>query len=192
MLVRIAVAVLALALSACGARFEVEPVPGPPEDSAMAAQSAAVATTAAPPADLAIPAIGVLTELIELGLQSDRTVEVPEDPDVAGWYTGSPPLGQVGPAVLIGHVGSHTGPGIFWRLAELQPGDAVHLRSVDGTVVSFAVQRVEQYPKHEFPTEHVYGNTEGPELRLITRGGVFDPAERSYRGNIVVYASAVS
>jgi sortase (surface protein transpeptidase) len=119
-------------------------------------------------------------------------VEVPEDPDIAGWYTGGPRPGEVGPAAIIGHVDSHTGAGIFHRLGELRPGDDVHVRRADGTVASFLVERVEQYPKDAFPTERVYGNTDRSELRLITCGGEFDRGERSYTDNIVVYAQSAA
>jgi sortase (surface protein transpeptidase) len=175
---------LALVLTACGPRFALEQ---------PATQSvAAVETTAEDPTDLAIPRIGVRSELIDLGLQEDRSVEVPEVPDIAGWYTGGPRPGEVGPAAIIGHVDSHTGAGIFHRLGELRPGDDVHVRRADGTVVSFLVERVEQYPKDAFPTERVYGNTDRSELRLITCGGEFDRGERSYTDNIVVYAQSAA
>lgn len=154
----------------------------------MVPQAAAVETTAPAPTDLAIPSIGVLTEIIDLGLNPDRSVEVPTDAHIAGWYTGSPPPGQLGPAAIIGHVDSYEGPGVFYRLAELRPGAPVHIRRADDSVVTFIVERVEQYPKDAFPTERVYGDTHRPELRLITCGGAFDPAERSYRDNIVAYA----
>jgi hypothetical protein len=40
------------------------------------------------------------------------------------------------------------------------------------------------------PTERVYGPTPDRALRLITCGGPFDYARRSYRDNVVVYAVA--
>lgn len=190
-------AVLALAAVACGPRFEVEPVPAPAQDSQADAEAVAAGhvdelEAIEPPQELAIPAIGVHTSLIELGLNADRTVEVPEDAGIAGWYTGGPKPGETGPAALIGHVDSRSGPGVFYRLPELSVGDEVLVRDRGGTVVRFVVEDIEQYPKDAFPTERVYGDTEGPELRLITCGGAFDPAERSYRDNIVVFARAVT
>jgi sortase (surface protein transpeptidase) len=174
---------LALVLTACGPRFALEHS-GPQ----TVAQAGTVEPVAEAPTDLAIPRIGVRSELIDLGLQEDRSVEVPEDPQIAGWYTGGPKPGEVGPAAIIGHVDSHTGAGIFHRLRELRPGDDVHVRRADGSVVSFVVQGIEKHPKDEFPTERVYGNTDTPQLRLITCGGTFDRSERSYTDNIVVYA----
>jgi sortase (surface protein transpeptidase) len=190
---RLLVVVGALVLVACGPKFDVDPVPGP-EGADMAAQQSGPSGEAADPTELEIPAIDVRTPLTDLGLHDDRTVEVPDDAHVAGWYTGGPRPGEIGPAAVIGHVDSHDGPGVFYRLAELEPGDTVRVGQSDGAEATFVVRAVEQYPKaaEEFPTERVYGDTEGPELRLITCGGVFDESERSYRDNIVVFAAAAS
>lgn len=142
-------------------------------------------------ATLEIPAIGVSAPVTALGLNEDRTMEVPTDFAEVGWYRYGPTPGEVGPAVLAGHVDDHTGPAVFFRLADLEPGDEVHVRRADGTTASFQVRRVEQHPKDAFPHDAVYGDTDEPALRLITCGGVFDRAERSHRDNIIVYADHV-
>lgn len=140
-------------------------------------------------ADLTIPAIGVSTPLITLGLNADHTMEVPADFDVAGWYRYSPTPGEPGPAVIAGHVDSRTGPAVFYRLTDLRPGDEVHVARGDGASTTFTVDRVEQHPKAAFPHDAVYGDTQDPQLRLITCGGLFDEAENAHRDNIIVYAS---
>jgi sortase (surface protein transpeptidase) len=106
----------------------------------------------------------------------------------AGWYRLGPTPGEVGPAVLLGHVDGNKQKGIFFRLKELVPGDRVTVSRMDGSVVPFVVTKVNQIDKDEFPTQAVYGDTAGPELRLITCGGSFDRAAHSYRDNIIVYA----
>lgn len=142
-------------------------------------------------ATLEIPAIGVSASVTALGLNEDRTMEVPADFAEVGWYRYGPTPGEAGPAVVAGHVDDHTGPAVFYRLTDLEPGDEVHVHRADGTTASFLVRRVEQHPKDAFPHDEVYGDTDGPELRLITCGGVFDRAERSHRDNIIVYADHV-
>lgn len=198
-------AALALLLSACGEADTTtseeppagDPAPPPSADAderavaaeAIAEQVAQRREEAMAGSALEIPAIGVSTPLISLGLNEDQSMEVPTDFALAGWYRYSPTPGEPGPAVIAGHVDSHTGPAVFFRLTDLQPGDEVSVKSADGTTATFAVQRVEQHPKDAFPHDEVYGDTSGPELRLITCGGVFDPAQRSHRDNIIVYAS---
>lgn len=142
-------------------------------------------------ATVEIPAIGVSASVTALGLNEDGTMEVPTDFAEVGWYRYGPTPGEVGPAVVAGHVDDHTGPAVFYRLADLERGDEVHVRRADGTTASFQVRRVEQHPKDAFPHDAVYGDTDEPELRLITCGGVFDRAERSHRDNIIVYATHV-
>ncbi|OXM61739.1 MULTISPECIES: class F sortase [Amycolatopsis] len=148
------------------------------------------APTASVPAAVEIPAIGARSSLIPLGLNEDGTVEVPPvtSPRQAGWYSLGPAPGERGPAVILGHVDGNRQQGIFSRLHELAPGDRISVSRVDGSRSGFAVTRVERVPKTDFPTAAVYGDTAGPELRLITCGGVFDRAARSYRDNVIVFA----
>jgi LPXTG-site transpeptidase (sortase) family protein len=146
----------------------------------------------AEPVSLTIPSIGVQTSLIHLGLTSSGTLQVPSTTAVAGWYTGSPRPGAIGSSVIAGHIDSVLGPGIFYHLSQLQQGDRVYIRRADGTLVVFSVTRVQMYLKDDFPTEAVYGPTPDAELRLITCGGTFDYARRSYLSNVVVYAVEVS
>ena len=144
------------------------------------------------PVSLTIPLIGVQTSLITLGLTSSGALQVPSSTAVAGWYTGSPRPGAIGSAIIVGHIDSYTGPGVFFRLSELRPGDKVFVKRADGTLVEFRVTLVQTYLKDRFPTQAVYGPTPDPELRLITCGGAFDYATRHYLSNIVVYATEVS
>jgi hypothetical protein len=144
------------------------------------------------PIALTIPAVGVHTSLIHLGLTAADALQVPSSTAVAGWYTGSPRPGAIGPAVIAGHIDSRTGPGIFFRLSQLRPGDQAYVRRADGTLAVFRVTAVRSYAKDSFPTLAVYGPTPDAELRLITCGGTFDPRLGSYLSNTVVYAAQVS
>lgn len=140
------------------------------------------------PLSVRVDAIGVRSDLLPLAVDAVGVLVPPDPYDVAGWFTGGPVPGQVGPAIIAGHVDSRAGPGIFFRLEEMKVGDAIEVTRSDGSVVSFVVTRVERYPKAEFPTARVYGPTPERELRLITCGGDFDRSRRSYLDNIVVYA----
>ena len=144
------------------------------------------------PVTLTIPSIGVQTSLIRLGLTASGALQVPQSTAVAGWYTGSPRPGAVGSAVIAGHIDSRTGPGVFFRLSSLRPGDRVYVRRADGTLAVFRVTVVRQFPKDSFPTSAVYGPAPDPEVRLITCGGTFDPQLGSYLSNTVVYAVETS
>lgn len=145
---------------------------------------------------LAIPDIGVLSVLNPLGLDAQGGLEVPaRGPhyDEAAWFTGSPRPGDTGPAVLLGHINGRGGsPSVFYRLGELGEGDRVTVRRPDGTTAIFEVYRSEQYPKDEFPSTAVYGDTADAELRLITCAGSWDAGVGHYRDNTVVYARLVS
>ncbi|ANJ08554.1 class F sortase [Streptomyces parvulus] len=188
----LAAVALAVLLAGCGG--------GPGEQTAAkdrpatTAPSAPAAEPARPlersvPVGLRIPAIGVDTPVLRLGLAADGTVEVPPvtDDDRAGWYRHSPTPGQVGPSVLLGHVtvGTH-GDGVFRHLARLHRGDRIETRLENGTAAGFTVTAVRTVRKAEFPTDDVYGNVDRPELRLVTCGGPLTGGE--YRDNVIVFA----
>ncbi len=147
------------------------------------------------PVSISIPAINVRSDLLQLGLNPDHTVQVPplSRNSQAGWYRYSPTPGQLGPSVILGHVDSaEYGPGIFFRLGALRQGNLVEVARSDHTVGVFQIERVVSYPKDHFPTLDVYGNTDHAALRLITCGGKFDFSTRNYESNIVAYASLIS
>jgi hypothetical protein len=141
------------------------------------------------PARVTVPALGVDTGPIPLGLRPDGSMEVPPDAPTVGWFTGAPTPGERGPAVLAAHVDWAGRAGAFAELHTLAPGDEIRVRRADGATVVFVVERVGQYPKDRFPTDEVYGDLDHAGLRLITCGGRFDSGARSYSDNVVVFAS---
>lgn len=163
------------------------PVAAPPASTAEPAPTGNV-LPASRPTRLLIPSLSVDTAVIDLGLNADGSMQVPPDEKDSGWYTRSPTPGELGPAVLAAHVDWKGKEGPFYDLREAEPGDAISVERADGRTAAFTVERVEKYPKNNFPTEEVYGNVDSAQLRLITCGGDFDASARSYRDNIVVFA----
>lgn len=140
------------------------------------------------PVRVRIPAIGVDSNLMDLGLQPDGTMEVPPGAFPAGWYTGAPTPGELGPAIIAGHVNVGADAGVFAELNELRRGDEIVVTRADGSKVSFAVTAAEEFVKTAFPTRRVYGNIDHAGLRLITCGGLNQRSD-AYETNIVVFAA---
>lgn len=167
---------------------------GSPEEPAATSPATTTTTDAgmprANPTDVRIPKIGVESTLVPLGLNKDGTLQVPPitEPMQAGWYRLGPTPGEVGPAVIAGHVDGGGHKGIFYDLKSLAPGDGIDVDREDGTTAHFQVNHVSEVPKNAFPTEAVYGDTDTPQLRLITCGGAFDRGAHSYLDNIIVFA----
>ena len=171
------------------ARWATRPSPLPvPSGRTVAPALLATVQQTARPVWLTVPAIGVRTRLVDLGLDRNGMLQVPTSTTVAGWFTGSPRPGAVGPAVIAGHVDSRTGPAIFFWLRTLRPGERIYVGRADGTLAVFTVTSVRMYSKDEFPTASVYGPVPDAELRLITCGGIFDGPLGSYLSNVVVFA----
>lgn len=162
-----------------------------PSQTAEAPGGLAAARPPALPVELTIPAIGVRTSLIHLGLQSNGSLQVPSSTTVAGWYIGSPRPGAVGSSVIAGHVDSVSGPAVFYRLGTLRPGERVYVSQADGTMAVFSITKVQTYAKEAFPTADVYGPAPDAELRLITCGGTFDSTTGHYLSNVVAYATLI-
>ncbi len=165
-------------------RPQITPIPPGHWAAAPPAQAEVVPT----PTALVIPVIGVRTKLIRLGVTASGALQVPVTTSVAGWYTGSPRPGGTGSAVIAGHIDSVSGPGVFYRLHELRPGDMVYVQRGSAPMAVFEVTAVRRFLKSKFPTAAVYGAVPNAQLRLITCGGTFDPATGHYLSNIVVFA----
>ena len=147
------------------------------------------------PVSVSIPAIGVNSKLLHLGLNADGTIQVPSletSSDRAAWYKYSATPGQIGSSVIEGHVDSIQGPAVFFRLGALRPGDTVNVTLADGITAVFRVTGVREYVKSRFPAEAIYGATNFAALRLITCGGAFDYASGHYLSSTVVFASLTS
>ena len=146
----------------------------------------------APPIRLQIPAIGVSTKIVDEGLAAGGALQVPPLTEAgvheAGWYDLGPTPGQVGSAIIVGHVDSYQAAGVFYDLGLLAPGNAVEVTLANGERVHFTVTSVHEYSKAHFPAREVYGAEPYPALRLITCGGAFDAATGHYLSNIVAYA----
>ncbi len=153
--------------------------------------AAPAATSTATPVRVEIPAIGVSSGLEDLHRGSAGELDPPKDWDSAGWFSDGIVPGQVGPAVIAGHVDSPTSAAVFYRLDELVAGDRITVRMSDGSDRVFQVQRSERAAKSAFPTSDVYGTSPTPALRLITCDGTFDTATGHYTDNLIVFATLV-
>ncbi|MBT2676702.1 class F sortase [Streptomyces sp. SD31] len=139
-----------------------------------------------------IPGIQVDAPVIPVGLDVDGWVGAPppEDPNLAGWFTGSVSPGEKGTAVVVGHVDNAQGPAVFYGLGGLQKGNRVEIVRQDGKTAVFEVYGIEVFQKNDFPGDRVYGSKGTPELRVITCGGGFSK-QNGYDGNVVAFASLV-
>ena len=163
--------------------------PAPPAEPDVRDRVAGVVLPESHPVTLAIPRIGVRSRLVDLGLDRDGAMEVPRDPDRAGWFSRGATPGALGPAVIAGHVTWNGANGVFHRLGTLRRGDRVSVSREDGKTAVFRVTRVSQYAKSHFPSRSVYGAIDHAGLRLITCGGSYDAAAHRYLDNVVVFAT---
>ena len=147
------------------------------------------------PVSVAIPTIGVQSKLLHLGRNEDGTMEVPNlitSANEAAWYKYSVTPGQIGTAVIEGHLDSYQGPAVFFRLGALRPGNRINVTLADGITAVFRVTGVREYAKDKYPATTIYAPANYAALRLITCGGDFDAVTGHYLNSVVVFASLVS
>jgi sortase (surface protein transpeptidase) len=181
--------------SSAGSASQVERALPVPKSGTLAASafSAARPRKQMPiPVRLLIPAIGANARIIPLGLNRDRTIQVPWSFADAGWFKPGPEPGERGAAVILGHVDSKRGPGVFYRLRALRRGDRITVVVRGGSKIRFSVTGTRAVPKNRFPTRLIYRHAGGPGLRLITCDGRFDSSTGHYVDNYVVFAKQIT
>lgn len=181
----------AVPISPTGPAAAPAPTPGRATAVPGSAASGSAASGRSVPVWIDVPALGIHSPLVELGLRPDGTVAVPRLAAAApaGWYKYLAAPGESGPAVILGHVDSPDGPAVFFRLGAARPGEDVFVRRADRRTLGFTVVAVRRYSKRAFPTWAVYGPVDRPVLRLVTCGGRYDRFDGTYLDTVVVYAT---
>lgn len=141
----------------------------------------------APPQRISIPEAGVETVVDPVGTRDGR-IEVPPL-GRAGWFDGGPRPGEPGRAVIIGHLDTKRGPGLFARVPRVPVGAGVRITDRRGEVHAYEVVGRAQVRKDRFPTSEVYGGASSPVLVIVTCGGPYTEG-RGYRDNVLLYARA--
>jgi LPXTG-site transpeptidase (sortase) family protein len=146
------------------------------------------------PSRLRIPKLNINSPIMKLGLNADRTIQVPplDRPNVTGWWKGGPTPGEKGASVILGHNIGNGRRSVFDKLGTLKPGDTVQVTRGNGSVATFEITKLEQIAKSRFPTEKVYGKLSYPGIRLITCGGRFDSSSGHHVDNVIAYGRLVN
>jgi len=148
---------------------------------------------ASQPVGLRIPSLSINTAFGDtLGLDDEFQIEVPRGYQEVGWYEHGPTPGELGPAVILGHVDSYTGPAVFYTLRKIEEGELIYVDRADGSQAIFRVTTVEDIPQSVFPTHRVFSDIDHAGLRLITCTGTYDKGIERYSHNLIVYAELVS
>ena len=179
---------------------DAAPPAAPPVDPPAPAPPPAATPIDAPPIDAAaptrieIPALGIDTVVVSVGVDDAGLMEVPQDVDTVGWYRFGPaPGAAAGSAVLSGHVDDYRqGPGTFARIGDLGPSDVVRVTDESGVSREFTVLAREQWNKGEVPLDRLFDRSGAPRLVLITCGGSFNSSTLGYDDNIAITAVPIS
>ncbi|MFJ6214681.1 class F sortase [Streptomyces sp. NPDC092296] len=166
------------------------PAPAPPASRPAASASSGPSLPASDPVRLTIPQIGVNAPFTRLALDKDGVLQPPpsNDSNLVGWYGDGATPGEIGTALVLGHVDTKRGPAVFWGLGALKKKNKIEVVRADGSTATFLVDSVEVFAKKSFPDQRVYGDGPTAQLRVITCGGAYDHKHRDYTANVVVFA----
>jgi LPXTG-site transpeptidase (sortase) family protein len=184
----------------CGAAFaiqflwavptSIERLPALPlPEVGIAKTEAQKVVTPAPavPVRVAIPAIGVDADLESIGLLPGGKLDVPRQPENAGWYNLGPKPGETGNAVIDAHLDIGRTRGVFWDLRKAKVGDVVYVTDARNQARAFRVAKTAVYPVDQAPMQEIFGTASGKHLNLITCAGVWSKRLNHYDKRLVVY-----
>lgn len=146
-------------------------------------------------ASIELPSIEARSTLLATGLDpaDPHSPAVPDvhHPEQASYFALGPMPGDVGPALVLGHVNGDGQQGVFARLYELVPDDRVVVTRTDGSTVAYRVTAKQLVRKNAFPWAQVQAPTRDPELIMVTCGGTLNRQIHSYESNWIIRAVAV-
>ena len=140
------------------------------------------------PEKLSIPAININAKVESVGLDAKKNMDVPQKPEDVGWYSLGYKPGDIGNAVIDGHLDWYNGPAVFWNLNKLKTGDTIIVADDKGKTLTFEVTNKQAYSWNQFPVNDVFGSQGKQQLILITCGGTFDKPTKNYSDRVVVYS----
>ena len=142
------------------------------------------------PDRLVIPKIGVDTNIVQVGLTEFGDMDAPQTDEESGWYKYGARPGNVGSAVIAGHLGA-SGNAVFRKLYQLVEGDTIFVTDNQGQKATFIVTGTRMYDKEAAPSE-VFTSTSGAHLNLITCEGSWEAAQSTYSQRLVVFTDKLN
>jgi len=156
---------------------------------ALAANTSSDKPISPDPVMLKVPAIKLSAPIVKTGLETGGALHVPGSPEQTGWYSLGTIPGDIGPAVITGHLDSAQGPGVLFNLKKIKPGDEIDVVRDDGSIAVFSAEKLARYPQDNFNTQAVYGPINTAGLRIITCSGIYNKAAKHYSDDLVVFGS---
>ncbi len=141
------------------------------------------------PVRLKIPKLKVNAAIEYVGINSKGEMGAPKIPRNAAWFSLGARPGEMGSAVIAGHVNWYNGAtAVFANLSKLKPGNKIIIQDDKGNIISFVVRKVHAYGVKEDASEVFDAADDLAHLNLITCVGVWDKKAKQYSKRLVVFA----
>jgi len=147
-----------------------------------------VAASSSLPVRLLIPSLSIDTDVQHVGISKKGNMAVPSNYTDVGWYRYGTIPGQLGSAVIDGHVDNGLAlPGVFKHLIDIKVGDDVYVVREDGTQLHFVVKDKQLYPSKAAPVERIFNRSDAARLNLVTCDGAWVKDEKTYDQRLVIF-----
>lgn len=140
------------------------------------------------PERLEIPSLKINTNIESVGLTASGELEVPKNSNDVGWYQLGPKPGEIGNAVIDGHLDTPDSAAIFWNLKKLKAGAEIDVFDQQGRKTAFQVSSMQSYDLDKAPMDQIFGASDNVNLNLITCDGTWNEATHTYTKRLIVYA----
>lgn len=159
-----------------------------PDVAAIAQQvEAALDPALSHPTQILIPAIGVNSYVVNVGVNTAGEMEVPDGATLnVGWYKYGTVPGDTGSAVMDAHVYA-----AFKKLKNAVVGSRIYVVNAKGEMQEFKIISSKVYPLAQVPMETIFTDASGSYLNLITCEGRYSATKGTYSHRRVVYAELV-
>jgi len=145
------------------------------------------------PKEITLPTIAAEGFIHKVGIDKNNQIVAPGNVNMAGWYTGSVKPGNPGLSIIDGHVSGVYAKAVFYDLIRLKPDDTFTVTYGDNSVRSFRVVKVEAVPVDQ-ATKVLFNRDPAikSQLNVITCGGKYIAATKTYDGRVIVAAEAIA
>jgi hypothetical protein len=143
------------------------------------------------PVQLEVPSLSISADIRGVGVNQDRSMEVPDDYNTVGWYRYGPVPGDSGSAAIAGHLDDYSGRSVFYDLRHVEIGAEITVSLDDGSERIFEVRDKVSYDSGALPSDVIFARDGDPILSLMTCGGSWDSSAGRYSETVVVVAVPV-
>ncbi len=145
------------------------------------------------PLFIKIPEINLEAAIESVGLTETGSMDTPKLPMNTAWYNLGVRPGEIGSAVIDGHVNWKYGAtAVFANLDNVKVGDKVTVEDNNGKLIDFIVREIRTY-QHDDDASDIFSSSDGKShLNIITCAGAWNKNLKIYSERLVIFTDRIA